>query len=84
MGLNLVDKLGFMATWRGFTGVLLLALALLFVLERMVRRRRRSGLDVPACRSNSNAAVISRSVRPRGEAPPGEGDRTRSLDDAPG
>jgi len=41
MGLNLVDKLGFMATWQGFTGVLLLALALLFVLERMVRREER-------------------------------------------
>ncbi|MEZ4759093.1 MAG: hypothetical protein R2810_04815 [Flavobacteriales bacterium] len=52
MGLNLVDKLGFMATWQRLHRRAVAGAGPVFVLERMVRRRMRSVLDgVSACRS---------------------------------
>ncbi|MEO8068276.1 MAG: MFS transporter [Flavobacteriales bacterium] len=40
LGLNLIAHFGYAATWYLFTGMLLVAVALLYALERMVKRER--------------------------------------------
>lgn len=38
LGLNLVDRFGYSATWYAFTVLLVVAMGMLWMLERMVQR----------------------------------------------